>query len=121
MAVDIIKGTDREFTLRIVKKSTEEPFDLTGLTGDALSLRLPTESGTPMDLTLVNLTSSALVITSALGGKILVIISDTDTALLKAADNQNMELTIKQGAGSDFYVSVVQFPGSLNVKKSLFE
>lgn len=122
MAVDIIQGTDREFVLRIVKKSTEEPFDLTGLTGTDLALKLPTDSDPQMELTLTpNANGSKLEVVSALGGKLKVVISDIDTVLLKKNDGQSMELTIKEGAGPDFLVSKVQFIGELNVKPSLFE
>jgi hypothetical protein len=121
MAVDIIQGTDREFVLRIIKKSTEEPYDLTGLTGDALSLKLP---GDVADLEL-NLDpspdASKLEIVSALGGKIKVVLSDVDTAKLKKADGQGIELTIKEGAGPDYLVSKVQFLSAINVKGSLFD
>ena len=120
MGVDIIQGTDREFSLRIVKKSTEEPFDLTGLTGTDLALKMP---GTDSDLEFTmtpNVNGSALSIASALGGKILVSLSDIDTALLKSGDGQNMELTIKEGAGPDFEISIVQFSAQLNVKPKLF-
>jgi len=121
MAVDVIQGTDREFVLRIVRQSTDEPFDLTGLTGSDLALKLPGEA-TDLELTLtVNANASKLEIVSALGGKIKVVLSDSDTPLLKKNDSQNMELTIKEGAGPDFLVSKVQFIGELNVKPSLFE
>ena len=121
MAVDIIQGTDREFTLRIIKKSTEEPFDLTGLTSAALALKMPGENS-DLELTLdVNANASKLEIVSALGGKIKVTISDVDTLLLKKNDGQSMELTIKEGGGPDYLISKVQFLGSLNVKSSLFE
>ena len=122
MAVDIIQGTDREFVLRIVKKSTEEPFDLTGLTGTDLALKLPTDADPQMELTLTpNANGSKLEVVSALGGKLKVVLSDLDTPLLKKSDGQSMELTIKEGAGPDFLVSKVQFIGELNVKPSLFE
>lgn len=124
MAVDLIKGTDRDFTLRIVKSSSQEPFNFSGILSlNAVALKLPTDSGTPMELTLAaNANGSLLTITSQVGGKILVTLSDVDTALLKAADGQNMELTIKEDIGGGAQnISIVQFPGSLNVKKSLFE
>jgi hypothetical protein len=121
MAVDIIQGTDREFVLRIIKKSTEEPYDLTGLVGSAISLKLPGEAA-DIELTLIdNGNASLLEIISALGGKIKVTLSDADTALLKKNDGQSMELTIKEGGGPDYLVSKVQFIGALNVKPSLFE
>lgn len=121
MAVDIIKGTDREFVLRIVKKSNDEPFDLSGLAGDAIELKM---FGEENDLSFTldeNANFSKLEVISALGGKIKVVISDLDSALLKRGDNQNMELTIKEGAGPDFQISKVQFIGQLNVKESLFD
>jgi hypothetical protein len=121
MAVEIIQGTDRQFSLRIVKKSNDEPKDLTGLTGTALTLKMPKDDGT-LDLTLTpNANGSKLELASALGGKILVTLSDVDTALLKSGDGQSMELTIKEGAGPDFDISIVQFANSISIKKSLFE
>ena len=120
MAMDIIQGTDRDFTLRIVKKSTDEPFDLTGLASTALALQLPGEDAN-IELTLdVNANASKLEIVSALGGKIKVTISDIDSALLKKGDGQDMELTIKEGGGPDYQISKVQFAGQLNIKSSLF-
>lgn len=122
MAVEIIKGTDREFVLRIIKKSTNEPFDVSGLTGDALSLVMAGED-TNLTLTLdANANGSKLEIVSALGGKIKVVLSDQDTPLLKKSESpQGMELTIKEGAGPDYLVSKVQFLNSVIVKSSLFE
>jgi hypothetical protein len=121
MGVDIIQGTDREFTLRITKKASQDPFDFTGITGTNLSIKLPGEAG-DLDYTLTaNANGSKLEIVSALSGKIKLILSDIDTALLKKGDSQNMELTIKQGAGPDYVISKVQFSGQLNVKPSLFE
>jgi len=121
MAIEIIRGTDRQFTVRVTVKSSEEPKDLTGLTGTRLALQLPTENDS-MTLSLTpNANGSKLEITSALGGKILVTLSDLDTVNLKAGSGQNMELTIKEGAGPDFTISRVQFAGQLLVKKSLFE
>ena len=121
MAINIIQGTDREFTLRIERESTKEPVDLTGLATDQLELMLPGEDA-DLALTLTpNVNGSKLEVISALGGKIKATLSDIDTALLKAGTNLNMELTIKAGAGPDYDISKVQFNGSLTVLKSLFE
>lgn len=121
MAVNIIKGSDREFTLRIVRESSQEPFDLTGLTADQLELKLPGDD-TDLELTLTpNANGSKLEVTSPLAGKIKVTLSDLDTLDLKAGEAQNMELTIKQGAGPDYDISIVQFKGQISVLKSLFE
>lgn len=121
MAVTLIKGTDVQFTIRIIKKSNSEPFDLTGLTGTDIELKLPTDNA-PLALTLTaNANGSKLELVSELGGKLNAVISDLDTVNLKAGDGQNMELTIKEGAGPDFEISKVQFVGELNVKPSLFE
>jgi len=119
MAVNIIQGTDRVFTMRIVRKSNQEPYDLTGLTADDLSLKLPgDEADFSLSLT-ANANGSVLTMPSPLGGKISVSLSDVDTALLKSGDSQNMELTIKEGAGPDFDISIVQFEGLLNVKTTV--
>jgi len=121
VAITIIQITDREFSLRIIKKISGDPKDLTGLTTTDLSLVLP---GGDANLTITltpNLNGSKLEITDALLGKIKVTLSDIDTALLKVGDAQGIELTILEGAGPDFEKSIVQFPNAINVKKSLFE
>ncbi len=121
MGVNIIKGTDRNFKLRVTTKEDGLPFDFTGLTGTDLELKIPTDAG-DMTLSLTpNANGSKLEIVSGLGGLLRATLSDIDTALLKTADGQNMELTIKEGAGPDFDISIVQFAGALNVKKSYFE
>ena len=120
MAIEVIQGTDREFVVRIVRQSTEEPFDLTGLLTDQVSMELPGED-TNLTLTLDdNGSGSQLSIVSALGGKIKAVLSDTDTALLKARESQDIEITIKEGAGPDFLISKVQLIGELTVKEGLF-
>lgn len=119
MAVTIIQGTDREFVITVLREATGEPFDFTGLTSDAVSMLL---QGEDADLTLTlddNGNASKLEVQSAIAGKIKVILSDTDSALLKKG-NTDLEMTIKEGAGPDFLVSKVQLPGALDVKESLF-
>jgi len=120
MAVNIIKGSDKEFTLKIVKKSTGDPYDLTGLSATDIVLKMHGENADLSISMTPNANGTALTVPSALGGKISVSMSDVDTALLKAGDGLNMELTIKAGAGPDFDISIVQFNGELNVLSQLF-
>jgi len=125
--INIVQGTDREFTLIAKLSESLEPKDLqafVGGAGDILELKMPGENA---DI-VINLTANAngtkievLSIASGLAGKVKVTISDTDTALLRARDGQNMELKIKEGAGPDYSISKVQYVGKLNVKPCLFE
>ena len=119
--INIIQGTDRDFTIQIEKRSDNTDFDLTGITGANLKLRLPKEEGTLDVIEGVALPASGLTVSSPISGKIEVHISDADSALLKDKLNQNMELVIQKGAGPDFEVSKVQMVGLLNVKPMLFD
>jgi hypothetical protein len=112
-SINIIKGTDRQFNIRVVNKSSGDPVDLTGLSGSNISLKLPNEDETQLSLTV----GSGLTVVSATGGKIQVNVTDTQSALLKAKDGQSMELTIINGSNT----SKVQFLNMLNVKKGVFD
>lgn len=124
--INIIKGTDREFFLVAVIKETEVPKDLSafvGEAGDTLTLQLP---GDPTNLTLSlteNANKSKIEVpdeSHGKAGKIKVVLSDIDTALLKVGAAQSMELVIKEGAGPDYDISKVQFLGALTVKEVAF-
>ncbi len=124
--INIVQGTDRQFTLIIKDKLTQEPKDLSafvGGSGDGLKLILPGD-GANVELTLdvIEQTSKLQVLSNAAGlaGKVQVTLSEVTSAKLRARDAQNMELCIKEGAGPDFAISKVQFIGVLNVKKQLF-
>lgn len=121
MSVSVIRGEDKEFTIRLVSELSQEPFDLTGLTADGLSMKLPGEDA-DLELTLdVNANASKLELVSALAGKFKCILSDVDSALLSDGDGQSMEVTIKAGAGPDYDITKVQLIGELDVKRMLFE
>ena len=119
MAINIIQGTDRQFDLRILK-SDGDPKALTDA-NLVLELTLPTDDGTNLVLTTTpNANASGLSVASAEGGRITVTIGDVDSALLRKGDGRDMELKIQEGAGPDYNISKVQFPGELNVKEMLF-
>jgi hypothetical protein len=123
--LNIVRGTDRQFTLIVTDQTTRLPKDLSafvGQSGDILKLTLPGDSA-DIELTLDTVDASKIEVESAaagLAGKVKVTLSDTTTAALKARDGQGMELCIKEGAGPDYDISKVQFIGVLNVKKQLF-
>jgi len=124
--INIIKTTDRMFTLVAIFLESGEPKDLSafvGASGSGLKLSLPGEDDTlTLDLTSnPNGKLEVLTVASGLAGKVAVTVTDTGSALLKEGDGQDMELIIKEGAGPDFEVSKVQYPGKLNVIPCLFE
>lgn len=121
MGIEIIRGTDREFTMRLLTKSTLEPKDLTGLSGAEIKLTLPGENNDLVITMTANANGSVLTVPSALGGKVTCSLSDVDTALLKVGSSQDMELELNEGGGPDFVVSRIQFIGQLTVKKGIFD
>ena len=125
--INIIQGTDRQFTLIARYKDSLEPKDLSafvGGSGTVLQLKMPGEN-TDLSITLdanANGTKIEVIdVSSGLAGKVLVNMSDIDTLLLKPKEGQNMELYIREGAGPDYNISKVQYVGVLNVKPCLFE
>ena len=117
--ITIIRGTDRQFDLRIQKSNGDvKALDDANL---ALFLKLPGEDN-DLELTLTpNANGTGLAVADAASGRITVTIDDTDSALLRSGDGQSMELTIQEGAGPNFTVSKVQYVGKLSVKEMLFE
>ena len=117
--VKIIQGTDRQFSIRTLK-SNGDPKDLTGLTTDDITIKMPgTDGDLSFDMTL-NANGSGITIASAAGGRITVTLDDIDTALLEEGDGLDMELIFKEGAGPNFAISKVQLQGLLDVKPMLF-
>lgn len=112
-SVNVIKGSDRTFNIRIINKSSGDPKSLSGISGSNLKLSIPKDDGSVLELT----EGSGLTVLSALGGKIQVSLTDAQTALLKAKDCQSMELTIIEGS----VTSIVQFLKALNVKAGVFD
>ena len=119
-AINIIQGTDKEFTLKVIKKSTGDPFDFTGLVTTAVTLTLEGENVNLVLSLTANANGSVLTFPSAIGGKVKASISDLDTANLKKGSALDMELNINEGAGPDFAISKVQFLNALEVKEKLF-
>lgn len=118
--INIIRGTDKTFSIRVTSKETGEPFDLTGLTGTNLLLTMPGEDADQSFSLTPNANGSKLTVPNPLSGKVVVTLSDVDTLLLKIGDGQNMELKIQEGAGPDYDISIVQFASSLKVVDSYF-
>lgn len=87
--IELIKGEDKEFVVRIVRSDTEEPFDLTGVA--EIKARFKKADGTALEKLY---TATEVVIVSALGGKIKVILSDADTVLLEEREQQDVEIEI---------------------------
>lgn len=108
----IIKGSDREFTLRVIIEETCEPFDLTGVS-EIRALFKKTD-----DTALVKtMTSGAItVMGSPSNGKIKVLLGDADTTLLKVGEEQAFEIEIQIGT----ITSIVQFLASITVVDRIF-
>lgn len=102
----IVQGETKDIIVRLLNKDTKDPLDLTGAT---LTAKLPKEDGTALSIT-----PSVL---SAVAGKLKVAISDTNSALLKADENQSFEVHVTTASSAKH---IVQFLKILTVKPKLF-
>ena len=107
MAIVIFKGADAKVTVTLKDKKTKEPIDLSGFTG-ATAYFAQQDSEDPVSVTGSLLSSDC--------GKIEFNLSDTETPLLDAGDEQNMEVVVDQGA----LRTIVQFEGEVSIKERLF-
>lgn len=104
----IIKGADKEFTVRITREDTEEPLDLTGLQ-EARCLFIK-DDGTALIKTSVS-GGDVSVVSPASSGKIKFILSDVDTALIKKGEELSFEVEVTIAD----ITSIIQFSGLLFV------
>jgi len=107
--VSIVHGEDKLITIRVISKSTEEPFDLTGAT---VSVKFAKTDGT----TLTKSVGAGVTIVNAVAGKMEVLLSDTDTALLKAGENQDFEAIVTVNT----VTSILQFRRALSIFEKIF-
>lgn len=106
--INVIRGSDREITIRIETKKSQEPFDLTGVSEiEACFLK---EDDTILSK---KMTTGGVSVVSALAGKIKVILTETDTATLKVGESRSFEVLVTIGS----VTSIVQFIEQLNVIK----
>lgn len=109
--LNIIKGSDREITVRITLKETGEPFDLTGVDEITALFRKADES-----VLQKTMTGGAISILSACAGKIKILLTEADTASLKVGEAQSFEIEVEVGS----ITSIVQFVETLNVIDRVF-
>lgn len=107
MSITIFKGADASITVSLKDKTSGDPIDLVGFTG-ASAFFAQEDSDEPLSVTGV-LVSEDL-------GKISFALNEEETTLLKAGDENNMEVLVDQGATR----TIVQFEGQVAIKPRLF-
>ena len=110
--LNLIQNTDATFGVRLVDKSSCDPFDLTPYTTiQAIFLNsdcTKTIVSTPA--------SGGITVISPQAGKISVTLTASQTASFPATDSQSFEVALYQNYGtSGQIVNVVQFLETLNV------
>jgi hypothetical protein len=110
--LNVIRGSDREFSIRIAIKESGEPFDLTGVT--QILAYFPKEDGSALVKNMVS--SGDIAVLSPTTGKIRVYLSETDTASLSVGEVQSFEIEVQIGG----VTSIVQFVETLNVIDRVF-
>ncbi len=110
--LSVIKGSDREFLLKITMKDTGDTFDLSSVS--QIKVYFLKEDGSVLEK---NMTPQAAVtIADACQGKIKVVLSELETATLSPGEAQSFEVEIQVGD----VTTIVQFREVLNVIDRLF-
>lgn len=107
--LELVQGEDIEFEIKLEDES-QDAYDLTSATEITFSVKKA--DGTTLAKTL---SAGAISVVNSLpvNGKIKVALTDTDTNLLKASADQDMELLIDEGTNR----KIVQFLKQLKVNK----
>lgn len=105
--VELVQGDDKTLTLRFYVNG--EPMDLSGTT--EIEARLPGANFAVSK----KLSNSEIAIISPNGGKVAVILNDSDTVMLKVGEKQGFEVLVDIGQVRRIF----QFEKALTVKKRL--
>lgn len=111
--IQINKGSDRQFTVRIVQDPSGEPFDLTGVTEMKAIFPNNDPNAAPVE---ISMTGGQITIVSAPQGKVTLFLSEVLTVNLQAGDSQNFEMLITISSQRQ----IVQFIGALKIVERLF-
>lgn len=111
-SLNIIRGSDREFSVRIVIKESSDPFDLTGVS--QIKAYFPKDDGTALIKNMIS--SGDIAVLSPTTGKIRIYLSESDTASLNVGEAQSFEVEVQIGT----VTSIVQFVETLNVIDRVF-
>ena len=120
VTLNITRGADKVFFVRILHKDTQEPYDLTGAA--EIKLLLPVDSALTTSTSLVKKLSDAdgsVTIVSAPLGKIQFSLQEADTTILAVGEGLSFEVEIQIGPGEPL-TSIVQFIESMTVIARLF-
>lgn len=111
--LDIVQGEDRTLTIQLKNETTGELYDLTGYTEVVVAFK-------KTDGTVLNKTYSAsggVTVPAATSGKVQVVLTDANTALLKKGI-QPIYITVDKG--SDKRIVVKGLEKALNVMEKPF-
>jgi hypothetical protein len=110
--LNLIQSTDATFGVRLVDRSTGDPFDLTAY-GTIQAIFLNADCSKTIATTPA---SGGITVISAQAGRMSVSLSAAQTALLPTGDGQSFEVALYQNFGTTGQiVNVVQFLEVLNV------
>lgn len=107
--INIVKGEDKLITIRVISKTSEEPYDLTGA---AITAKFMKTDGTALSKAV----GTGITIVNPLAGKMEISLSDTDTTLLKDGEYQDFEIAVTISSNT----SILQFRKVLNIYEKLF-
>lgn len=96
--ITIIQGEDKDITIRLNNESTQDPFDLAGLTEAEVCFDNQDRSQTSVLLSAPTANGSQLSVQDATLGKLTLILGDADTSLFEVTKNETMEITLDFGS-----------------------
>ena len=105
--LNIVKGEDRSFFIRVTEECTGDNYDLTGLTAAKAIFK-----GVSSNVEITMLAGEISVVSPATNGKLDLLINDTKTAQLFAGKDLTFELELTTGSET----RVIQIKKVLNVE-----
>lgn len=112
--ITIIKGSDRQFSVRVISQESQDPFNFTGVQEIKAIFPQDPSITTPVE---ISFTGGQIIPDISSQGKLTLTLTETQTNNLLATDSGSFELLITMPGN---ILTIVQFLTALNVIARLF-
>lgn len=114
--ITIIKGSDRQFSVRVIAKESQDPFNFNGVTEIKAIFQQDNTIVPAIPPVEISFTGGQITPDSTSQGKLTLFLNEIQTGNLMATDCASFELLITIGS----QLTIVQFIDALNIVQRLF-